>query len=162
RVTPTCPRGAWSSKPISARSRSGCTTSAGRSRSAAASSSSSTWARTFAADTCSPPAPPGGSNLSPLATRPCRVGSWFDAGGGTMQARAMLRASIAVVCLFTLGEVTGAAEKKEAKPKPDATLTLTAKQVSAGVGYSWGEGKLKYKGKTYPVDVDGLTVVTAG
>jgi hypothetical protein len=79
-----------------------------------------------------------------------------------MQARSLVRASIVVACVFGLVGVASAADKKASKPKPDATITLTAKQVSAGVGYSWGTGKLVYKGKTYPVVVDGLTVVTAG
>jgi len=79
-----------------------------------------------------------------------------------MQARSFVRASIVVICLVGIAGIGGAADKKASKPKPDATLSLTAKQVSAGVGYSWGEGKLTYKGKTYPVVVDGLTVGTAG
>ena len=79
-----------------------------------------------------------------------------------MQARSLVYASVAIACLIGLTGTAGSAEKKASKPKPDATLTLTAKQVSAGVGYSWGSGKLTYKGKTYPVDVDGLTVVSAG
>ena len=79
-----------------------------------------------------------------------------------MQARSFVYASIAVACLIHLPGIAHADEKKAAKPKPDATLSLSAKQVSAGVGYSWGAGKLVYKGKTYPVVVDGLTVVTAG
>jgi hypothetical protein len=79
-----------------------------------------------------------------------------------MQARSLVRASIVVVCLIGLAGIAGADEKKASKPKADATLTLTAKQVSAGVGYSWGSGTLKYKGKSYPVEVDGLTVVSAG
>jgi hypothetical protein len=80
-----------------------------------------------------------------------------------MQARKFVYVSIAVACLIHVRGLAGAAEKKAAaKPKPDATLSLTAKQVSAGVGYSWGAGKLTYKGKTYPVVVDGLTVGSAG
>src|SRR5262249_38599245 len=79
-----------------------------------------------------------------------------------MQARSFLSAAIAMACVICLVGGADAAEKKAAKPKPDATLTLTAKQVSAGVGYSWGSGTLTYKGKSYPVVVDGLTVVSAG
>jgi hypothetical protein len=32
----------------------------------------------------------------------------------------------------------------------------------AGVGFSWGNGVLTYKGKTYPVQVEGLSVGEMG
>jgi hypothetical protein len=46
--------------------------------------------------------------------------------------------------------------------KPDATLTLSEGSVAAGVGFSWGNGILTYKGKTYPVRVEGLSVGELG
>jgi hypothetical protein len=46
--------------------------------------------------------------------------------------------------------------------KPDATLTLSEGSVAAGVGYTWGKGQLSYKGKTYPIKVDGLSVGEVG
>jgi hypothetical protein len=42
--------------------------------------------------------------------------------------------------------------------KPDATLTLSEGSVAVGIGYSWGKGTLTYKGKKYPVKVEGLSV----
>jgi hypothetical protein len=50
------------------------------------------------------------------------------------------------------------AEEKQ----PDATLKLSGGSVAAGIGLSWGEGTLTYKGKTYPVDVKGLSVGDVG
>src|SRR5260370_41441491 len=51
----------------------------------------------------------------------------------------------------------------EAQPrKPDATLTLSEGSVAAGVGFSWGNGVLTYKGKTHPVQVEGLSVGEVG
>jgi hypothetical protein len=41
-------------------------------------------------------------------------------------------------------------------------MTLKSKSVAAGVGFSWGEGKLHYKGHTYKLAVDGLTVGSVG
>ena len=45
---------------------------------------------------------------------------------------------------------------------PDATLTLSEGSVAAGIGFSWGNGVLTYKGKTYPVRVEGLSVGELG
>ena len=45
---------------------------------------------------------------------------------------------------------------------PDATLQLSEGSVAAGLGFSWGSGTLTYKGKRYPVSVDGLTVGSVG
>jgi hypothetical protein len=50
-----------------------------------------------------------------------------------------------------------------AQPRnPDATLTLSEGSVAVGVGFSWGNGVLTYKGKTYPVRVEGLSVGELG
>ena len=46
--------------------------------------------------------------------------------------------------------------------KVDATLKLTEGSVAAGIGWSWGHGTLTYKGKSYKVKVDGLTVGEIG
>jgi malonyl CoA-acyl carrier protein transacylase len=46
--------------------------------------------------------------------------------------------------------------------KPDATLRLSGSSVAVGVGFSWGNGVLTYKGKTYPVQVEGLSVGEVG
>jgi len=45
---------------------------------------------------------------------------------------------------------------------PDATIRLSAGSVAAGIGVSWGSGTLTYQGKTYPIDVKGLSVGDAG
>ncbi len=46
--------------------------------------------------------------------------------------------------------------------KPDATLNLSGGSVAAGIGFSWGNGTLSYKGKTYPVKSEGLSVGAVG
>jgi hypothetical protein len=46
--------------------------------------------------------------------------------------------------------------------KVDATLKLTEGSVAAGIGWSWGHGTMTYKGKSYKVKVDGLTVGEVG
>ena len=50
---------------------------------------------------------------------------------------------------------------KEAQ-KPDATVQFTEGSVAAGIGFSWGSGTLHYKGKKYPISVDGLSVGAVG
>jgi len=45
---------------------------------------------------------------------------------------------------------------------PDATLQLREGSIAAGIGFSWGGGTLTYRGKRYPVKVDGLSVGSVG
>ena len=45
---------------------------------------------------------------------------------------------------------------------PDATLQLREGSIAAGIGFSWGGGTLTYRGRRYPVSVDGLTVGSVG
>lgn len=59
--------------------------------------------------------------------------------------------------LFLVGGPIGAEDKK-----PDATIELSQGQVAVGVGYTWGGGTLTYKGKKYPVKVEGLSVGEVG
>ena len=78
-----------------------------------------------------------------------------------MRARSFVCA--AVVGVFLLGSLgVGHADEKKKAPKPDATVHISAKALAAGAGYSWGGGKLTYKGKTYDVTIDGLTVGAVG
>jgi hypothetical protein len=71
----------------------------------------------------------------------------------------MRRLAILMATVFCLA--TGLAGAEEAK-QPDATLKLSGGSVAAGVGISWGGGTLTYKGKDYPVKVEGLTVGKVG
>lgn len=45
---------------------------------------------------------------------------------------------------------------------PDATIKLSAGSVGAGIGVSWGSGTLTYRGRTYPIDVNGISVGDVG
>src|SRR5262245_45628125 len=65
---------------------------------------------------------------------------------------------LAVGSLVTMLGGLAAAQGK----KPDATVTLAEGSVAVGIGYSWGKGQLKYKGKTYPIKVEGLSVGEVG
>jgi len=69
-------------------------------------------------------------------------------------------AALALGLVVALGLAVSATAKE--KEKPSATLELEAKSVAVGVGFSWGEGKLRYEGKTYPIEVEGLTVGQVG
>jgi hypothetical protein len=46
--------------------------------------------------------------------------------------------------------------------KPDATLELTQTSVALVIGYTWGSGTLTFQGKTYPVEIDGLSFLALG
>lgn len=73
----------------------------------------------------------------------------------------MKRVSLFAVVMLTLffclsGQVVAQDQK------PDATLKLSQGQVGVGIGFSWGSGTLTYKGKKYPVKVEGLSVGDVG
>ena len=38
------------------------------------------------------------------------------------------------------------------------TVQFSGGSVAAGIGYSWGSGTLHYRGKSYPIKVDGPSV----
>jgi hypothetical protein len=63
--------------------------------------------------------------------------------------------------LLILGVITGFTQAAK-EEKPDATLRLSGKSVAAGIGFSWGKGKLTYKGKDYPISVNGLSLGKVG
>ncbi len=63
--------------------------------------------------------------------------------------------------LLVLGMITGFAHPAKAE-KPDATLRLSGGSLAAGIGFSWGKGTLTYKGKDYPVSVNGLSLGKVG
>jgi len=44
----------------------------------------------------------------------------------------------------------------------DGTIELSGGSVALGIGYSWGSGKLVYQGQTYPLKVQGLSIVDVG
>jgi hypothetical protein len=72
--------------------------------------------------------------------------------------------AIVTAALFLAGGSPAYAKsgKKAAAPKPDATVSFEGGSVAAGIGYSWGSGTLHYKGKNYPLKVDGLSVGDVG
>jgi len=70
--------------------------------------------------------------------------------------RRFVMAAVAIGALVAaLAGVSSAQAKK-------ATLTLSDGSVAAGIGFSWGKGTLAYAGKTYPVQVEGLSVGEIG
>jgi hypothetical protein len=72
----------------------------------------------------------------------------------------MRKVAMAVTMVAALALV-GVAHGKEEK-KPDATIQLSGGSVAAGVGVSWASGTLTYKGKKYPISVNGLSVGDVG
>src|SRR6059036_3497948 len=63
--------------------------------------------------------------------------------------------------LLALGAMTHFTQAATTQ-KPDATLRLSGGSFAAGIGFSWGKGTLTYKGKDYPVSVNGLSVGKVG
>jgi hypothetical protein len=73
----------------------------------------------------------------------------------------MRRAVIGVVAIASVVTLLAGLSLAATK-KPDATLNLSEGSVAVGIGFSWGKGTLSYKGKKYPVKVDGLSVGEVG
>jgi hypothetical protein len=71
------------------------------------------------------------------------------------QVKAWIGIGMLVSLLVGWGVVQGA-------EKPDATLRLSEGSAALGIGWSWGKGVLTYKGKTYPVKIEGLSVGEVG
>ena len=67
-----------------------------------------------------------------------------------------------VTVLLALGVMTGFTQAASHHSGPDATLRLSGGSFAAGIGFSWGSGTLTYKGKNYPVKVNGLSVGKVG
>jgi len=66
-----------------------------------------------------------------------------------------------VVATFAIG--TSMAEARARRGEvPDATVSFSSGSVAAGIGFSWGSGTLRYRGKSYPIKVDGLSVGSVG
>jgi hypothetical protein len=67
-----------------------------------------------------------------------------------------------VVLLIAFGVMTGFTQAATHESKPDATLRLSGGSFALGIGFRWGSGTLTYKGKDYPVKVNGLSVGKVG
>ena len=63
---------------------------------------------------------------------------------------------------LVLGAMTGFTQAATHQSNPDATLRLSGGSFALGIGFRWGSGTLTYKGKSYPVKVNGLSVGKVG
>jgi hypothetical protein len=66
------------------------------------------------------------------------------------------------ILLLVVGVMTGFTQAATHQSKPDATLRLSGGSFAAGIGFSWGSGTLTYKGRDYPVSVNGLSLGKVG
>jgi hypothetical protein len=68
-----------------------------------------------------------------------------------------------VVLLLALGLMTGFTQAATHNQSgPDATLRFSGGSFALGIGFRWGSGTLTYKGRNYPVSVNGLSVGRVG
>ena len=69
-----------------------------------------------------------------------------------------------VILLLAMGMMTGFTQAAThiMNPSSDATLRLSGGSFALGIGFRWGSGTLTYKGKNYPVKVNGLSVGKVG
>ncbi len=66
------------------------------------------------------------------------------------------------VLLLVIAGMTGFTPAATQHSGPDATLRLSGGSFALGIGFRWGSGTLTYKGKDYPVKVNGLSVGKVG
>ena len=74
----------------------------------------------------------------------------------------MRQLALGLVIAATLTLPLSTALAKAKAPATSGTLQLSSGSVAAGIGFSWGGGTLTYRGKRYPVSVDGLSVGSVG
>jgi hypothetical protein len=67
-----------------------------------------------------------------------------------------------VILLLALGAMTEFTYGADKQETPEATLRLSGGSFALGIGFSWGKGTLTYKGKDYPVSVNGLSLGKVG
>jgi uncharacterized protein (DUF2147 family) len=79
---------------------------------------------------------------------------WSKIAMSTLAA-ALVAAPMAASAAPTETDVT-------AKKVADAKIHLSADDVAVGVGIIWGKGALSYKGQTYPLSIDGLSLIDVG
>jgi hypothetical protein len=69
----------------------------------------------------------------------------------------MTRAMAMLILMSFMGGSAGGPDDKA-----DATLKLSQGHVAVGAGFIWGAATLSYHGRTYPVEVQGLSVFELG
>jgi hypothetical protein len=75
----------------------------------------------------------------------------------------MKNAKKIVVLLLAIGMMAGFTQAATHHHSgPDATLRLSGGSFALGIGFRWASGTLTYKGKDYPVKVNGLSVGKVG
>lgn len=68
-----------------------------------------------------------------------------------------------VIALLVVAATTGFTQAASHHHSgPDATLRLSGGSFALGIGFRWGSGTLTYKGKDYPVKVNGLSIGKVG
>ena len=66
------------------------------------------------------------------------------------------------ILLLIIAVMTGFTQAASQHSGPDATLRLSGGSFALGIGFRWGSGTLSYKGKDYPVKVNGLSIGKVG
>ena len=74
----------------------------------------------------------------------------------------MIKLTKFTMLLLALCTTTVFGAEKAMEEKPDATFDLSAGSFAAGIGVSWGKGTLHYKGKDYPIKVNGMSLGKVG
>ena len=66
------------------------------------------------------------------------------------------------ILVLVIAAMTGFTQAAKHHSGPDATLRLSGGGFALGIGVNWGSGTLTYKGKDYPVSVNGVSLGKVG
>ena len=64
-----------------------------------------------------------------------------------------------LLCVLTLAGPATAAQKP---PAPVGRITFEATSLAVGATFTWGRGWLTFKGRNYPIRLDGLGIIGVG
>jgi hypothetical protein len=79
-----------------------------------------------------------------------------------MEGMHMINVKKIAVLVLVIAATTGFTQAAKHHSGPDATLRLSGGSFALGIGFRWGSGTLTYKGKDYPVKVNGLSIGKVG
>ena len=68
----------------------------------------------------------------------------------------------ASIALVAMSIVVAPMAASAAGDTPDATISLSGKSAAVGIGFAEGHGTLQYNGKSYPVKLEGLSIISVG
>lgn len=74
----------------------------------------------------------------------------------------MIKKALLLLLIVGLAASLLAAKAKKKPLSPVGEITFEASSLGVGATFTWGRGWLTFKGKTYPIKIEGLGIVGVG